>query len=120
MKSNWTIGMKLTASCAVMLALICVLGFESLRTAGAINDQVVIATTKSARRLQLGGAIDTASSDMLAGMRGGHQIALVFALLRQVDLQRNVGDLGLELVQGGGVVHGRSISHARGRTAMGS
>jgi methyl-accepting chemotaxis protein len=69
-KSNWTIGMKLTASCAVMLALMCVMGFVSLRTAGAINDQVVIATTKTARRLQLGGAIDTASSDMLAGMRG--------------------------------------------------
>ena len=53
-----------------------------------------------------------------AGVRGGDEIPFVLALLGQVDLQRDVGDLGLELLQGGGV-HGRSISHARRQTAMG-
>jgi methyl-accepting chemotaxis protein/methyl-accepting chemotaxis protein-1 (serine sensor receptor) len=70
MNSRWTIGKKLTISCAVMLALVIGMGVMGLSTSSQLNTELEIATQKTARRLQLGGLMDTAGSDMLAGMRG--------------------------------------------------
>ena len=67
---NWSIGTKITACCSVMLLLVSVMGLVSLSTASSINAELVDATQNTARRLQVGGIIDTAGSDMLAGMRG--------------------------------------------------
>ena len=55
-----------------------------------------------------------------AGVRCRDHVPLVLALLRQVNLQRDVADFVAQLVQGRGRVgrfHGRTISHARGRRA---
>ncbi|HWC97657.1 MAG TPA: methyl-accepting chemotaxis protein [Candidatus Sulfopaludibacter sp.] len=70
MKSGWTIGKKLTLSSAVMLALSLLLGVMSLNSISSLNTELETATQKTARRLQLSGTLDTAGSDMLAGMRG--------------------------------------------------
>ncbi len=70
MKSNWTIGTKLTISCSAMLALMIGMAFMSLAGTSSLNRQLETATQNTARRLQLGGAMDTAGSDMLASMRG--------------------------------------------------
>ena len=58
-----------------------------------------------------------------AGVRRGHDVALVLALLGQVHLQGDVANLVVQLVQGGrrvGSVHGRTISHARPPRARGA
>lgn len=53
-----------------MLGLIVVMGLVSRSTASRINGELVDVTRNTARRLQIGGTIDAASSNMLAGMRG--------------------------------------------------
>lgn len=65
-----TVGKKLTASVALMLILALVLGVTSLNSIGKLNAQLETATDKTARRLQLGAAMDAAGSNMLAAMRG--------------------------------------------------
>lgn len=70
MKNNLTIGQKLTISCAAMLALMLAMSTMSLSSMSKLNSELEIATEKTARRLQLAGTMDTAGSDMLAGMRG--------------------------------------------------
>ena len=70
MKSRWTIGRKLTISCAAMLALMVAMGVISLKSIHDLNAELETAIQKTARRLQLGGTLETAGSNMLAGMRG--------------------------------------------------
>jgi methyl-accepting chemotaxis protein/methyl-accepting chemotaxis protein-1 (serine sensor receptor) len=53
-----------------MLVLMVGMGLMGLSTASRLNSELETATQKTARRLQLGGTMDTAGSDMLAGMRG--------------------------------------------------
>src|SRR4051794_19545727 len=70
MKSRMTIGTKLTISYSAMLALMLVMGTTDLRSIDQVNSELVTATQKTARRLQLAGIMDKAGSDMLAGQRG--------------------------------------------------
>src|SRR5690349_21825313 len=70
MKSRWTIGKKLTISCAATLALMIVMSVGSLNSIGNLNTELENATRGTARRIQLGGIMDVAGSDMLAGQRG--------------------------------------------------
>jgi methyl-accepting chemotaxis protein len=70
MNHQWTIGKKLTVSCAAMLTLVLAMSIVSLNSIASLNSELETATQKTALRLQLGGTLDTAGSDMLAGMRG--------------------------------------------------
>ena len=70
MKSRWTIGRKLTVCCATMLVLTLAMSIFSLNSIAALNAELEAATQKTARRLQIAGIMDTAGSNMLAGMRG--------------------------------------------------
>ncbi len=91
MNSRWTIGKKLTVSCVAMLAMVIAMGVMSLSTASQLNNELEIATQKTARRLQLAGLMDAAGSDMLAGMRGivmfsfGKELSRVEMCKRQFD-----------------------------------
>src|SRR5689334_15204656 len=70
MKSQMTVGTKLTIGCAAMLALVAGMGAMYLNSVKRLDAELETATHKTARRLQLAGEMDTAGSDMLAGMRG--------------------------------------------------
>jgi methyl-accepting chemotaxis protein len=65
-----TIGRKLVISVGSMMAVMAVMGITSLNSLKNLNNELITATTQSARRIQLMGLIDAAGSDMLAGMRG--------------------------------------------------
>ena len=65
-----TIGRKLVISVGSLVAVMAVTGITSLNSINKLNSELEIATNITARRLELVGAIDTAGSDMLAGMRG--------------------------------------------------
>jgi len=70
MNSSWTIGRKLTVSCVAMLVLLSVMGIVSLNTSNSLNAELENTTRTMTRRLQLGGIMDTAGANMLAGTRG--------------------------------------------------
>ncbi len=65
-----TVGKKLTLSVGVMIVLGLVNGITSLNIIGRLNAQLDDATQAGVRRIQLGGDINTAGANMLAGMRG--------------------------------------------------
>ncbi len=65
-----TVGKKLLISSGAMLAMTVLMGIGSLSSIKSLNTELETATQKTARRLQLAGTMDTAGSDMLAGMRG--------------------------------------------------
>ncbi len=70
MRSGMTIGKKLAIGVGSMLVLMVLIGITALYSINGLNAELENATTRTARRLQLAGAIDTAGADMLAGMRG--------------------------------------------------
>jgi methyl-accepting chemotaxis protein/methyl-accepting chemotaxis protein-1 (serine sensor receptor) len=65
-----TVGKKLTLSVGVMVVLGLLNGLASLNIIGRLNAQLDDATQNGVRRIQLGGDINTAGANMLAGMRG--------------------------------------------------
>jgi methyl-accepting chemotaxis protein len=65
-----TVGTKLSIGVGSMLALMMVMGLSSWQSISSMNRELEAATRKTAIRLQLAGTMDTAGSDMLAGMRG--------------------------------------------------
>jgi methyl-accepting chemotaxis protein len=70
MSSTMTIGKKLTLTTGAMVLATLVSGIAALNTIGRLSDQLAVSTTRTARRLQLAGAIDATTGDMLAGQRG--------------------------------------------------
>jgi methyl-accepting chemotaxis protein len=65
-----TVGKKLTICFGAMSVLMAAMGIASLNSVEKLKTELDTATRKTARRLQLARTMDTAGSDMLAGMRG--------------------------------------------------
>ena len=77
MYAKMTISKKLLISIGSVLIMTLALGLASLNSIYQLADQLDVATHKTARRMKLAGAMDTAGSDMLAGQRG--MLAYCFA-----------------------------------------
>lgn len=70
MKSSVTVGKKLLISIGAMLLIMTVMGITALSSINSLDGELENAVNRTARRLQLSGEMETAASDMLAGMRG--------------------------------------------------
>lgn len=78
MKSQMTIGKKLTLGFGALLALVIGLGYSSLSSVGTLSSELDLAVNKTARKTELAGQIQTAVSDMRAGQRG----LVLFSMLK--------------------------------------
>jgi methyl-accepting chemotaxis protein/methyl-accepting chemotaxis protein-1 (serine sensor receptor) len=70
MKTTMTIGQKLIASFAGMLAATLVLGIASLTAIGNLSSSLDTAVNKTTRKIQLIDSISNSKSDLLAAQRG--------------------------------------------------
>jgi methyl-accepting chemotaxis protein len=67
---TWTIGRKLVASFASLLALLLLMAYVSLSAIGKLNNSFDSTAERTVRKIVLADLIDTAKSDMIAAARG--------------------------------------------------
>ena len=78
MTSQMTIGKKLMLAFGVVLALVLGLAYSSLSSIGSLGKELDHVATVQARKTELIGQIDTATSDMRVGQRG----LVLFSMLK--------------------------------------
>jgi methyl-accepting chemotaxis protein len=81
MKSQMTIGKKLTLAFGAMLLLALGLGYSSLASVGTLSGELDTAVNKTAKKTELANLIQTSVADMKAGQRG----LVMFSMLKDTS-----------------------------------
>src|ERR1035438_5691397 len=69
-RNSLTFGAKINCTFAALAAVLALTIWSGFHTAGMLQELLENATTRTARRIELAGALNTAKSDMAAGQRG--------------------------------------------------
>jgi CHASE3 domain sensor protein len=105
MKSNWTLGQKLGISFGILIVLLLGLGISSIVAIGSLQTSLDTTGTKSTRKIELYGVINTAESDMAAEERG----MIIFSMSKQTAL----ADAAERKFQENAALLKRSVQEAR-------